>query len=283
MFDSAGTALAPQQNMSVNAGLSQNAPSIAATAGGGFVAVWSCAHNASVFPENLQDAVGVFGQRFNASGIGQGEFQVLPNLTRSMVNEINPSVTVLPDGKIVMIYESNVGSANFPTYARVFNADNAPFTDEFFNASGATQPTITAVTGGFGISWCDIDPVPATINSIRYAYDAVVRSATLEGGVGNDVLTDGAGDAILLRGAGNDTLTGGTEADRFVISATSAFGNDTIADYSAAQGDVLMATTPFVFSNTLNEIRSGTTTIARAEGALMYTTSHGSVRINDAG
>ena len=69
---------------------------------------------------------------------------------------------------------------------------------------------------------------------------------TLNGEAGNDVLWAAQGDDTLNGGAGNDrlngssgddTLTGGSGADIFEFTITS--GNDTITDYSAADGDIL--------------------------------------------
>lgn len=81
---------------------------------------------------------------------------------------------------------------------------------------------------------------------------------TLNGGTGNDILVGGAGDDILIGGTGNDTLaggagsdtlTGGAGADRFVYGIQSTpgdpssllgtSGDDLIADYQVAEGDVL--------------------------------------------
>jgi Ca2+-binding RTX toxin-like protein len=75
---------------------------------------------------------------------------------------------------------------------------------------------------------------------------------TLDGGAGNDRLDGGAsgdtlfgraGNDTLIGGTGKDTLTGGTEADIFVFGAGDTTLNsasyDRIADYSAAEGDLI--------------------------------------------
>ncbi|MCH7865327.1 MAG: hypothetical protein IIC56_08960 [Proteobacteria bacterium] len=69
---------------------------------------------------------------------------------------------------------------------------------------------------------------------------------TLYGGAGADNIFGYAGDDILIGGEGDDTLTGGGGADQFVFEGGSgvgalahatSLGTDTIADYSAADGD----------------------------------------------
>lgn len=60
----------------------------------------------------------------------------------------------------------------------------------------------------------------------------------LNGEAGADSLDGGAGNDWLAGGAGADTLAGGAGADRFVLGAAE-HGGDTLADFSAAQGDRL--------------------------------------------
>ncbi len=78
------------------------------------------------------------------------------------------------------------------------------------------------------------------LSSARYS----ATGLKVDGGAGNDVLWGGAGADQLLGGtgsdsllgaAGNDTLTGGAGADSFLFAAGS--GQDTITDFSAADGD----------------------------------------------
>ncbi|MEP2706161.1 MAG: type I secretion C-terminal target domain-containing protein [Roseibium sp.] len=60
---------------------------------------------------------------------------------------------------------------------------------------------------------------------------------TLYGGDGLDNLFGEAGDDVLHGGIGNDRMTGGTGADTFVFADSP--GNNTIYDFSTAEGDVL--------------------------------------------
>lgn len=72
---------------------------------------------------------------------------------------------------------------------------------------------------------------------LLYGDDGVDR---LLGGAGNDSLFGGLGADILLGGEGDDRLTGGFGADQFHHAGTVAEGRDLVADYQAAQGDLLV-------------------------------------------
>ena len=62
---------------------------------------------------------------------------------------------------------------------------------------------------------------------------------TLSGLAGDDTLYGGAGNDSLNGGAGHDTLTGFAGADTFVLDHVTAADSETIADFNAAEGDVL--------------------------------------------
>jgi trimeric autotransporter adhesin len=70
----------------------------------------------------------------------------------------------------------------------------------------------------------------------------------LDGGDGNDVLIADAGNDTLIGGAGADflnggqgadSMTGGLDADRFFFGSAAEANGDVIADFSAAQGDMI--------------------------------------------
>lgn len=72
---------------------------------------------------------------------------------------------------------------------------------------------------------------------------------TLRGGAGNDLLYGGvaddfiygdAGNDLLAGGAGDDVLTGGAGADLFQHMGITSEGRDTVTDYDAGEGDVLL-------------------------------------------
>ena len=77
-------------------------------------------------------------------------------------------------------------------------------------------------------------------------YSLTGQVITINGGNGEDIiwgsdatetLIGGNGNDVLFGGSGNDILTGGSGADIFEFTVTA--GNDTISDYSKAQGDIL--------------------------------------------
>ncbi|MFT4191774.1 MAG: hypothetical protein QM617_09675 [Comamonas sp.] len=71
---------------------------------------------------------------------------------------------------------------------------------------------------------------------------------TVVSGEGDDVISGNAGDDDLNGGGGDDTLTGGDGADTFTFtsyvsseddSTVTDFGDDTITDFDASEGDTL--------------------------------------------
>lgn len=65
---------------------------------------------------------------------------------------------------------------------------------------------------------------------------------TLLGGAGKDSLYGGQGRDVLNGGTGADLLTGNGGADRFVFASIAAAKGDRIADFNAAQNDLIVLT-----------------------------------------
>ena len=61
----------------------------------------------------------------------------------------------------------------------------------------------------------------------------------LFGNLGDDVLYGGQGDDTLVGGDGRDTLIGGKGADFFSFPVATLTQANVIADYNAAEGDVI--------------------------------------------
>lgn len=92
----------------------------------------------------------------------------------------------------------------------------------------ALRTGVETISGGAG----------ADIIYGNHGTDLLVGDAdadTLFGGQDNDTLSGGAGADSLLGNKGDDSLVGGSGADTF--RSGTANGNDTIADFNAAEGD----------------------------------------------
>lgn len=129
----------------------------------------------------------------------------------------------------------------------------------FFDPAGATTPSqwITASVGGISL-----DGVASTRQ--RLVRDAVLgrehgyviwdmaeashdltlmqpddgKANTISGGIGNDALVGGTAADFIAGGEGDDILTGAEGADRFIIQSATD-GQDRIADFNPAEGDVI--------------------------------------------
>jgi Ca2+-binding RTX toxin-like protein len=62
---------------------------------------------------------------------------------------------------------------------------------------------------------------------------------SINAGAGDDIVYGQEGNDFLVGGTGDDDLLGGSGADIFAYSALGGEGDDTIADFSLAEGDVL--------------------------------------------
>jgi hypothetical protein len=123
------------------------------------------------------------------------------------------------------------------------------FTDALANARGLSTPD------GAGFAVFEILEATAgwdrqdTIDYIRNNAEALAQESilngqgragghdTIYGGAGNDLIFGQEGNDTIYGGAGNDTISGGSGADTFV--SDSLVGQDTITDFSAAEGDML--------------------------------------------
>ncbi|MBU8871269.1 MAG: hypothetical protein KOO60_10445, partial [Gemmatimonadales bacterium] len=130
---------------------SQNYPAIARDSAGNFVITWhSLGQDGSSY--------GVFGQRFNSSGVAQGlEFQVN---TYSTGQQGNASVAMDPDGGFVVAWQSEGqdSGVSWGVYAQRFLADGSPAGSEFqVNTTTPSQQAMPQVamdsTGNFLIVW----------------------------------------------------------------------------------------------------------------------------------
>jgi hypothetical protein len=174
-------------------------PAIATLTGGNVIVVWGSFDE--VGPSSLQD---VYGRTFSMSGTPiSGEF-LINEFTN--YNQRTPTVAALADGGFVAAWVSEqervVGAPNanavppsqqsYPSvdiYARLYNANGSPRSDEFLvnaDSNPCAHPSVAAGTdGGFMISWDAHDMTSPTANSL----DIYARSYTSAGaGSGSTVV-----------------------------------------------------------------------------------------------
>lgn len=127
---------------------SQNAPSVAADAAGGFVVVWASAGQDG-------SAEGVFGQRFDAAGAPQGgEFRV--NVATLGVQR-EPAVAADADGGFLVTWQGQDGG-NYGVFGRYLSETGTPASGEFrVNTSTSNyqmRPAVAAAGAGeFLVVW----------------------------------------------------------------------------------------------------------------------------------
>jgi hypothetical protein len=119
MFDSYGNKVGSEFLVNTWKVDYQGYPSVASLSNGGFVVVWQSGHE--LMP-NGQDGSGwgVYGQRFDSNGNKIGsEFQVN---TWTTYDQMYPSITSLPNGGFVVVWESNgQDGSSWGVYGRIFS------------------------------------------------------------------------------------------------------------------------------------------------------------------
>ena len=133
---------------------SQEQPTVAALADGGYVIVWE---------SDEQDGAGsgIFGQRYSADGVIVGP-EFLIN-TQVLGNQVDPQVTGLSGGGFVVTWTdqvSNADGSSWGIFAQRFDADGQALGSQFqvnsVTASAQYEPSITALNdGGFIVAYRD--------------------------------------------------------------------------------------------------------------------------------
>ncbi|WP_299471232.1 Ig-like domain-containing protein [uncultured Roseibium sp.] len=185
----------------------QNAPDVGALASGGYVSVWvSTDQDAGTFDN------GIFAQRFDASGQAIGdEFQV-NSLTAG--NQNDPQVAGIgaaDGGGYVVVWQDSTNSSGY-IKAQVHNDDGSVRTAEFMVEtvvfSTQDQPAVTAVPGGFLVTWSSFNGDSNTWD-IRGQYfngtgvsqgsEFTVNTTVTAGTQRNsDVSVDSAGNVVVV-------------------------------------------------------------------------------------
>lgn len=108
--------------------------------------------------------------------------------------------------------------------------------DQIVEAADAGIDTVMAAT-----TWTLGDDVEHLTFVSTGAYNGTGNALdnVMTGNTGRNLLSGLDGDDTLEGGLGNDVLTGGAGADHFVFSTATA-GNDTITDFTPADGDLMV-------------------------------------------
>jgi hypothetical protein len=128
----------------------QTSPSVTSAANGNFVVVWNS-------PGQDGSGIGVFGQRFDASGIPLGsEFQV--NSYTTGIQKV-PSVASDANGNFVVVWQSaDQDGGSYGVFGQRFNAAGLPQGSEFqvnsYTTSNQANPAVAADgDGNFVVVW----------------------------------------------------------------------------------------------------------------------------------
>jgi Ca2+-binding RTX toxin-like protein len=217
---------------------SQEFPSIAALADGGFVVTWqSWGQDGSGW--------GIYAQRYAADGTPLGN-ELRVNTTTAD-NQQAPSIATLADGGFVVSWQSfNQDGNGYGIYAQRYAADGTPLGNELrvnsTTFSEQSSPSIAALAdGGFLVSWTSSNQDGGGGGIYAQRYDAD----------GNPLLDrfEWSGDAtdnIIRSTAEVDVFAGGAGADSFQFAQLPGSRPDRIADFTQGEDKLLLDRTAFL-------------------------------------
>jgi hypothetical protein len=155
-FNSSGNPIGDEFQVNTFTPSSQNMPSVAAAAAGGFMVAWISAGSSG----NDASADSIQARRLDASGNPIGDDFQVNTFTTS--NQRSPSVAADAAGGFVVAWHSDGSSATDASsdsiQARRFDSSGNPIGDEFqvntFTTSGQLMPSVAAdAAGGFVVAW----------------------------------------------------------------------------------------------------------------------------------
>ncbi|MDL1983033.1 MAG: DUF4347 domain-containing protein, partial [Deltaproteobacteria bacterium] len=167
-FNSAGVAQGAAIDVNTTTTSAQTSPSIAMDSAGNFVVAWES------YNQNADSTYDIFAQRFNASGVAQGdEFQVNTNTTD---HQTMASVSMASSGEFVVTWRSaNQDGDNYGVYGQKYDAAGVVLGDEFLvntTTAGLQQSPSVAMSDAdsFVVAWSGAGPVDTLgIFAQRYA------------------------------------------------------------------------------------------------------------------
>ncbi|MDZ4251029.1 MAG: M10 family metallopeptidase C-terminal domain-containing protein [Sulfuritalea sp.] len=231
-------------------------PSVAALSDGGWVAAWT---------SGWQDGswAGIAAQRYNADGTPAGGQTIVNTYTTN--SQDSPSVTALPGGGYVVVWQSNgQDGSGFGIYAQLFDAGGSKVGLETrvntYSYNGQESAKVAALPdGGYVVTWQSsgqdgsgygvylrrFDPEG---NAVNWSGDANANvfnwsgsvAIELDGGAGNDTLTGGSGADYLDGGSGTDSMIGGAGDDLYIVDNT----GDSVTEQAGGGSDSVKSSAP---------------------------------------
>ncbi len=197
--------------------------------GGGFLVTWATYNLTTLRYE-------IYGQLYGANGVAiDGEFMVsTPIEGRQLLS----SVTAMPDGGFVIVWNSEEGAAIssadsiYDIYAQRYDASGAKIGDAMLVnttvADNQTNPSITVLSdGSYVVTWDStgndgaLDGVFSQLFKAQFfgtqgadTLSDTVGADWMRGRGGDDTLYGLGGNDLMHGGRGDDTLYGGADNDR---------------------------------------------------------------------
>ena len=216
----------------------QNAPVTTALSDGGFVVVWT---------SNDANGLGIFGQRFDASGTAVGTTEFAVNTTTTG-NQTSPVVTALNNGNFAVAWLSGGD-----IFAQTYDASGVKVGSQLTLNSAATAAQHEAITalsdGSYVVTWTD----GTTVFGEHFTASGSASGSqfsvgtTVTGGASSVTALSGGG--FLITWAGADTKIHGQQYDATgapVVGgsqASDSTGNSHPVLATLANGDVVLAWT----------------------------------------
>ncbi len=177
LYDASGLQEGTEFQVNTYTNDDQSYPAVAMGTDGRFVIVWQSKNQDG-------SGTGIYAQRYNPDGSPNGsEFQVN---TYTSGNQTHPAVAMTPDGRFVVVWESNGqdSDSSYSIYAQRYDASGTATGGEFLvnttTANHQSDPSVAmAPDGRFVITW---EGLSADFSSDIYArlYDATGAPITSE-------------------------------------------------------------------------------------------------------
>jgi Ca2+-binding RTX toxin-like protein len=210
LFDAAGDPKGPEFRVNTYTYGYQEGPSVAALNDGGFVVAWQS-------EGQDRSGMGIYAQRFDATGLAQGPETRVNTYTHDWQNLAN--VTALSDGGYVVTWTSDgEDGSGSGVYAQRYDASGAPLGPETrintYTLNDQEGSVAATLDGGFVVTWDSREQDGSGLG----VYQKLIILPTdgpdiLDGTAGPDLMSGLGGDDVLKGGPGADTLDGGSGFD----------------------------------------------------------------------